>query len=93
MILQVKSGKQNIKVLFPSGLIFSDLSAFIACKVIEKSKITNDDGELLNDESKALLLNSIKYGCKALRQTKKKYPHIVLVDLETSDGEKVLITL
>ena len=63
MKIQVKSGKQNIKVLFPSGLIFSDLSAFIACKAIEKSMITNDDGELLNYESKSLLLNSIKYGC------------------------------
>ncbi len=93
MKIQVKSGKHHINILLPTGLIFSDLSAFIACKAIEKSNITNDGGEVLSDETKAFTINAIKYGCKSLRQTKKKYPNFVFVDVETADGEKVLITL
>lgn len=93
MKIQVIADNRNIKILLPTGLIFSDLSAIIACKIIEKATITNDGKETLDPELKELLKGIIKDCCKTLRQTKKKYPGFVLVDVESSSGEKIVITL
>lgn len=92
--IQVNDGeKHNIKILLPTSLIFSDLTAMIACKVIEHSTVSSENGEVLDPKTKALITNAIKGACRALRQTKKKYHKFVLVDVESATGEKVLITL
>ncbi len=93
MKIHVNANSRNIKILLPTGLIFSDLSAIIACKIIEKATITNDGKETLDPELKESLKGIIKDCCKTLRRTKKKYPGFVLADVESSSGEKVTITL
>jgi len=93
MKIQVTADNRNIKILLPTGLIFSDLSAIIACKIIGNATISNNGTETLDPQLKESLKGIIKDSCKILRQTKKKYPGFVLIDLESDSGEKVIITL
>ena len=81
MKIQVIADNRNIKILLPTGLIFSDLSAIIACKIIGSVTISNNGVDTLDPELKESLKGIIKDCCKTLRQTKKKYPGFVLVDV------------
>ena len=60
MKIHVNANSRNIKILLPTGLIFSDLSAIIACKIIGKATITNDGKETLDPELKESLKGIIK---------------------------------
>lgn len=93
MKIHVNANSRNIKILLPTGLIFSDLSAITACKIIGSVTISNNGVDALDPELKESLKGIIKDCCKTLRQTKKKYPGFVLVDVESSSGEKIVITL
>ena len=93
MKIQVDNGTHNIKIPLPSSLIFSDLSAFITYKAIKNVIIKKDEAEVFDQKSKETVKTLIKCGYKALKETKKKYPQFILVDIESADGEKILITL
>lgn len=94
MRIQINDGENhNIKILLPSSLIFSDLTAIIACKFINKTYISDGDNAILDSQTKAMIKSSLRGAFKAIRDTKKKYPKFVLVDVESSSGEKVSITL
>ena len=90
MRIQIHSDSKNINLVLPSWLVFSDLTAAIAAKVIRKQdkeeKEESDDGYLPSRRDLCRIM-------RELRKYKRKYGHLDLVDVQSADGDKVLIRL
>lgn len=84
MRIRVKSGETNIRIWFPTGLVFNRGSAWLAETVGRKyagdamPKISGKDMNKLFAE---------------FRRIKKVYGHWTLVEVECGDGDRVLIEL
>lgn len=80
MKIELKSGGHRILLLLPSRLIFSRLTVRIAEKYLQKKDIVFPPGA-----AKEFVLT--------VRKCRKYHKKLVLVDVESADGEKVKITL
>ena len=80
MKIEIKSGGHRISLLLPSRLIFSSLTIRIAEKYLQKKAFAFPPGA-----AKEFVLT--------VRKCRKYHKKLVLVDMESADGEKVKITL
>ncbi|MFA7673152.1 MAG: hypothetical protein WCY62_04785 [Clostridia bacterium] len=87
MRIQIHSDSKNINLVLPSWMVFSDLTAAIAAKVIRKhDKDEKDDGYLPSRRDLCRIM-------RELRKYKRKYGHLDLVDVQSADGDIVKIVL
>ena len=82
MRIQVKDGEQNFRLLLPTGLIFSRLTALIGGAAIKKYA---PDQKISPAQIGALFAE--------FRRIKRKHGHWDLVDVESADGKCVKIIL
>lgn len=84
MRINVTDGERSICIPLPTSLIFSDLTAYIGTKAIEK--YVPERARYFNDyQLKALF--------RAIRQIKRQRGSWVLVDVQSADGQTVKITI
>ncbi len=96
-------GKRVINLVFPTAVIFNGLTAKIAAKLIEKTlagKAEDTDEEIQdlteiaeNLPESHLDSADITKLCTEIRRFKRRNPGFVLVEVQDSDGDGVIITL
>lgn len=74
--------EKNIRLTIPNGVIFNKLGAMIAGRVIEE-----------NTQENTITKEQLKRLMKEIKRYVKQFGHFDLVDIETSDGEIIKITL
>jgi dipeptidase len=74
--------EKDIRLTIPNGVIFNKLGAMIAGKVIEE-----------NTQENTITKEQLKRLMKEIKRYVKQFGHFDLVDIETSDGEIIKITL
>ncbi|NMB43002.1 MAG: hypothetical protein GX995_02580 [Clostridiales bacterium] len=84
MKIKIISKEKNINLNLPTRLLFNGLTARIAAKAINDNVDTNNL-ELTSKDMKRLF--------DELNRIKRKYPDLVLVDVESASGEIVKIKL
>ena len=84
MRINITDGERNICIPLPTSLLFSDLTAYICTKAIER--YVPERAHYFNDyQLKALF--------QAIRQIKRQRGSWVLVDVKSADGQTVKITI
>lgn len=81
MKIKIDADGYHFTLLLPIGIIMNGFTARIIEKCIKKYvhvPITGDQLVVL---------------CRAIKQAKKVFPKLPLVQIQTADGQKVLITL
>lgn len=99
MKIQVKGDGHDIVIPVPTGLIFNRISVSLWLKTIRK--YTKDSARYLpehTEEKADLFFSKISdeaaYAlCAEIMRVKRKHGSWNLVEVESSDGEQVLITL
>lgn len=76
--------KRPIKIAFPTRMLFNNFTATIGGWAINRY-VTTEQVNLSSADMRHLM--------KEINRIKRKYPKLVLVDVEGSDGESVKITL
>ncbi len=85
MRIIIKSpGEKTIKLAFPTRMIFNGLTAKLGAASINKY-VSVDDVNISSADLKRLM--------KEINYIKGRYPHLELVNVESSDGKKVVINL
>ena len=74
--------EKDIRLTIPNGVIFNKLGAMIAGRVIEE-----------NTQENTITKEQLKRLMKEIKRYVKQFGHFDLVDIETSDGEIIKITL
>ena len=82
--IKAKDENKNINILLPTSLVFSNLSAIIAHKAIT-NKVEKEQFSISRKDLARLMW--------MLRSFKKKYGKLELVDIESSDGDIIKISL
>ena len=82
--IREKSG-QKIKLRIPTALIFNNLTATIATGAIRKHVDFPDGVNLTPAQGRALV--------RAIRECKRRYPRLNLVEVDSADGDSVRIRL
>lgn len=80
MRLIVRSKDMKLWIPIPTGLLFSNLSACIA------TKIMNRHGVAITKQQAIKL-------CRAVRKCKHRHRNLTLVEAQTAEGDYVKITL
>ena len=81
----VSQDSHNIRISLPTGMIFNRLSAAIVRAALNEH-LKTEDGQLLNTEA----VIEIMY---ALKDWHKEHGPLTLVDVDSKNGDKVLITI
>jgi len=76
--------EKAIKLVFPTRLIFNRLTACIGAKTVSKY-VAADNIQLKPRDLYRFM--------KEINRLKRKNPDLVVVDVQSSDGDTVLITL
>ena len=84
MRIRVKSGETNIRIWFPTGLVFNRGSAWLAETV--GRKYAGDAMPQISGKDMNKLFAEF-------RRIKKVYGHWTLVEVESADGSGVLVEL
>ena len=82
MWIHVKDGENNIRILLPTGLVFSRLTAMIGVAVIKKYA-----------PERGISAKQIDALFAEFRRIKRRYGRWELVDVESADGQIVKIIL
>lgn len=91
MRIQIKDGDRNFSLVLPTNLIFSKGSAWL-CRSIGMKYVARSENEA--EAAMFYITDEALEGLFAeLRRVKKRYGSWELVDVESSSGEKVKITL
>jgi hypothetical protein len=77
-------GEKPIRLIFPTGMIFNRLTALIGSHAIK---------EHAGEEFSALNSRQLNRLFRVIRKFKRKHPKFELVNVESSDGDKVRIIL
>jgi hypothetical protein len=77
-------GEKTIKIAIPTRMLFNGLTAKLGFASIRKY-VSTEELNLSSTDLKRLV--------KEIRKTKNKYPHLELVNVESSDGSKIIIKL
>lgn len=80
-----ENGGKAINLIFPTGLLFNPITAKIAFVAIEKALKQKEEFRISEKQLRQLFF--------ALRDCKRNFPGLVLVDVESADGDLVKITL
>lgn len=85
MKIIIKSpNERTIRLIFPTRLLFNSLTAKIGAAALKKY-VPSDKFKIKPRDLHKLI--------KEINRIKRKYPGLVLVDVETSDGDIVKIKL
>lgn len=84
MKIKIKSPEHNITLALPNGLVLNRLTAQIGTHYINK--------EIENKEKK-FSPAELRMFFSAIKQCKKDFPDLNLVEVNSADGEYVLIRL
>lgn len=84
MKIKIKSEGKNINLVFPTRLLVNRFTASIGAEVINENSGSGDME--INAKDLQKLFNEIN-------RIKRKYPKLVLVDVESANGDIVKITL
>lgn len=84
MRIQIKDGSRNLNIVLPTGLVFSKGTAWLANHV--GRQYAEDAMDNISPEALEALFAEF-------RRIKKKYGSWELVNIESSDGEMVKVTL
>ena len=85
MKITIKSPEEKtIRLVFPTRMLFNRFSAKIGIKTINKY-ISCDNIKVSSHDLRRL--------AKEINRIKHKYPNLVIVDVESSDGHMVQIKL
>ena len=84
MKIQIQGDGHKIKILLPTKWIFSNTGSSIAAFVVQK---------YASDEMAGVTPEAIKALCAEIRRIKRKYGRWDMVEVSSSDGEKVIVTL
>lgn len=76
--------EKTIRLGFPTRMIFNRFTAKIGAASIRKY-VSTEDTDISSDDLNKLM--------KEINRIKRKYPDLELVNVESSDGEKVTIRL
>lgn len=82
MRIHVKDGENNIRILLPTGLVFSRLTAMIGVAVIKKYA-----------PERGISAKQIDALFAEFHRIKRRYGRWELVDVESADGQIVKIIL
>ena len=99
MRIQVRSDSHNISIPIPTGMIFSKPSVWLYLKLARKassraSRYVPEDVEVSVDEILEKLPDEAVYAlCAEIMRIKRKYGKWDLVEVQSSSGEEVKITL
>lgn len=80
MRIKIKSDEKKFVILLPNFL----LNPSLVWQIIKKK---------IDNESRAYIRKILPKACKELRRLKRRDKHFVLVDVVSSDGDIVKITL
>lgn len=83
-ILIQSSGEKAIKITLPTRMLFNSLTASIGAKAIRRY-VSTDDVKLSSADLRRLM--------KEINKIKKRFPGLLIVDVESSDGDIVKISL
>lgn len=77
-------GEKTIRLIFPTRLLFNNLTALIGAGTINK---------YIPSSSPRISVGQLRGLIKEVNRVKRKYRGFVLVDVESSDGDIVKIVL
>lgn len=77
-------GEKTIRLIFPTRLLFNNLTALIGAGTINK---------YIPSSSPRISAGQLRGLIKEINRVKRKYRDFVLVDVESSDGDIVKIVL
>ena len=80
MRIIVRDGEHNLNIPFPTGLMVNGLTARVACAALRKKGVP-----ITQKQMAGLMM--------AWRRFRRHYPKWTLVEVESSSGEYVKITL
>jgi len=83
-IIIKSSDYKSIRLVFPTRLLLNGLTARIGAGAINKH---------LHPDNFKIKSGDLRRIIKEIHRIKRKYPDLVLIDLESSDGDKVQIKL
>jgi len=84
-ILISSRGEKTVKLLVPTRLIFNRLTGFIVAKALSKYVSFNENINISSYDINRIIKEFIRM--------KKKFPDLVLVDIESSNGDIIQIKL
>lgn len=84
MKIHIKSKEQNLRIRIPTGLVFSPLGARFICRY---------GLQYAGDAMKDISPEALTALFAEFRRIKKKHGSWDLVDIESTDGELVKVTL
>lgn len=96
MRIQIKSEDGNIDIPIPTGLVFSKAAAWTWLKIVRKATsryLPQKIGKKADSVMDALSDEAVYALCAELMRIKRKYGKWDLVEVESADGEQVLIQL
>lgn len=95
MRISVKDPSENLNlnIVLPSALLYGRVTAKIVCALLNSHVIDKYLGDDFSKKSLTVIKSGLRECFAALRKTKKKFPKLILVDVETAEGEKIVITL
>lgn len=96
MRILVKGGGYDIHIPIPTGMIFSKASAWAWLKIVRNAS-SKYVPEKVNEKADAFFSNisdeAVYALCSEIMRVKRKYGSWDLVEVESADGEQVLIRL
>jgi len=81
MKIKIEADGHRFTIPLPTGVVLNGITT----KIISSELKKHSDIPLTEEQLKVLI--------KELKRAKKTFPKLPLVDVQTADGEKVLITL
>lgn len=85
MKIKVEADGYRFTIPLPFGIIANGFTAGVIKRIIENHLRKYVNVPFTGEQISVLL--------KELKQVKKMFPHLVLVDVKTADAQRVLITL
>ena len=80
MRITVRSGDFKLRIPFPAGLVFNDLTAALVPKIMEQNGMT-----ITTKQARKLI--------RAMKKYKRRHRDWVLVEVQSADGDYVEIKL
>ena len=99
MRIQVKSGEHCLNIPIPTALVFSKPSVWLYLKLARKfssrtSQYIPEDIEISLDQTLERIPDKAVYAlCDELVRINRKYGSWTLVEVESADGQQVIIRL
>lgn len=85
MKVKINTKDTKINIYIPTFLVLNNFSFSILMYVLSNQSISKEYIKCLEDQKEKIL--------KLMKMCRKQYKGLTIVDIKTSEGEKILITL